>query len=83
MNLKTALLAGLGAMFIAAPAAVQAQDDSYYNDNGYYSDNADSAYHHHRHVYHRADERRGCHLGKRPRYGVFGQLHNRLTIVCN
>jgi len=79
MNLKTALLAALGALCIAAPAAVQAQDY-----DGYYYDTPDNAYHHHRHVYRRSyDDRRGCHLGKRPRYGVFGQLHNRLTIVCN
>ncbi|HEV7159106.1 MAG TPA: hypothetical protein VGN38_12175 [Caulobacteraceae bacterium] len=67
MKFKTALLATLGAMVIAAPAAAQPRNDSGYR------------HHHHRHYVH---ERRGCHLAKRPRYGVFGQLHNRLTIVC-
>ena len=71
MKLKIALLATLGAMAITAPAAARTKDDSGYR------------HHHHRHyAREHARERRGCHLAKRPRYGVFGQLHNRLTIVC-
>jgi hypothetical protein len=81
MTLKTACLAALGALFIAAPAAVQAQDqDTYYDQHPSYAtdEHADAAYHR-RHVEH---ERRGCHIAKRYRYGVFLQRHKRLTIVC-
>jgi hypothetical protein len=67
MNLKTTLLAALGVLIFAAPAAVQGQprdSDSYY-------------YHHHRHYYHR-----GCHVGRRGEYGVFGHYRQRLTVIC-
>jgi len=66
MTLKTTLLAALGAFIIAAPATIQAQPRE--SDDGYYN--------HHRH-YHR-----GCHLGKRGEYGVFGHYHKRLTVLC-
>jgi len=89
MTLKTACLAALGAFVIAAPAAVQAQDSgSYYQDqrpnsderpNTAYDERSDAAYHDRRHVEH---ERRGCHIARRYRYGVFLQRHKRLTIVC-
>lgn len=67
MNLKTTLLAALGALFIAAPA-VQAQPDDY----GYYRN-------HHRH-YSRHDH--GCGFYRRGEYGVFGHYRNRLTFGC-
>jgi hypothetical protein len=67
MNLKTTLLAALGALFIAAPA-VQAQPD----DNGYYRN-------HHRH-YSRNNHR--CGFYRRGEYGVFGHYRNRLTFGC-
>jgi hypothetical protein len=76
MNLKTALLAALGALFIAAPVAVQAQDS---NSSYYYDEHPDTGYTHHRHY---SREGHDCHLGKAPRYGVFGRKRNRLTIVC-
>ncbi len=67
MNLKTTLLAALGALTIAAPAAVQGQPR-----------NSDSYnYHHRHHNYHR-----GCHIGRRGEYGVFGHYRKRLTVVC-
>ncbi len=67
MNLKTSLLAALGALILAAPAVVQGQpqkSDSHYR-------------HHHRHTYHR-----GCHIGRRGEYGVFGHYRQRLTVIC-
>ena len=67
MILKTTLLAALGALFIAAPAAVQAQPRD-----------SDSRHHHHvRHQYHRR-----CGLIRRGEYGVFGHYRNRLTVGC-
>jgi hypothetical protein len=83
MKLKTTLLTALGALTIAAPAAVQAQDSDgrYYDQRPSYAydEPADTGYYR-RHVEH---DRRGCHLARRPRYGVFLQRHNRLTIVCH
>jgi hypothetical protein len=72
MTLKTTLLAVLGALFIAAPAAVQAQPGDY---DGSYYDNPDSGYYHH--------YRRGCHIGRRGEYGVFGRYRQRLTLICH
>jgi hypothetical protein len=66
MILKTTLLAALGALFIAAPAAVQAQPRD-----------SDSYHHHVRHQYHHR-----CGLIRRGEYGVFGHYRKRLTVVC-
>lgn len=52
--------------FIIAAPATIAQPRD--SDDGYYN--------HHRH-YHR-----GCHIGKRGEYGVFGHYHKRLTVLC-
>jgi hypothetical protein len=67
MTLKTTLLAALGALFITAPAAVQAQPGD-----------SDSYYYHHR-IHH---ERRGCYLGRRYEYGLFGHYRPRTTLIC-
>jgi hypothetical protein len=67
MNLKTTLLAALGALFIAAPA-VQAQP-------GHHS----YRHSHYRHYY-RHD--RGCGFYRRGEYGLFGHYRNRLTFGC-
>jgi hypothetical protein len=66
MHLKTTLLAALGALIIATPAAVQGQPR-----------NSHSYYRHHHREYHR-----GCHIGRRGEYGVFGHYKKRLTVVC-
>ena len=83
MNLRTSLLAALGALSIAAPAAVRAQDSdsrAYDQHPSYaYDERGDAAYHDRRNV---EREHRGCHIARRPRYGVFLQRHNRLTVVC-
>jgi hypothetical protein len=67
MILKTTLLAALGALFIAAPAAVQAQP-------------RDSDSYHHHYVRHHDHHR--CGLIRRGEYGVFGHYRNRLTVGC-
>jgi len=67
MILKTTLLAALGALFIAAPAAVQAQprdSDSDYYQHGRY------------HYHHR------CGLIRRGEYGLFGRYRERWTLGC-
>ena len=66
MNLKTILLATLGALLIAAPT-VQAQPAHHYRHS------------HYRHYY-RHDHR--CGFYRRGEYGVFGHYHNRLTFGC-
>jgi hypothetical protein len=81
MTMKSTLLAALGVLSIAAPAAVQAQpaDGSYYDrpdgayyDNGYYPDDGYSYRHY----------RRGCFIGRRGEYGLFGRYRQRLTLIC-
>jgi hypothetical protein len=67
MILKTTLLAGLGALFVAAPAAAQAQP-------------RDSASHHHHHVRHHYHHR--CGLIRRGEYGLFGHYRQRWTLGC-
>lgn len=83
MTMKSTLLAALGALFIAAPAAVQAQpeDGSYYDqpdsryydhpDSGYYAGDAYAPHY-----------RRGCFIGRRGEYGLFGRYRQRLTLIC-
>jgi hypothetical protein len=77
MILKTTLLAALGALFIAAPAAVQAQpsdSDSYY----YQPSDSDSYYYQHsRYHYHHS-----CGLIRRGEYGLFGRYRERWTLGC-
>jgi hypothetical protein len=68
MILKTTLLAGLGALFIAAPAAVQAQP-------------TDSASHHHHHYVRRHYHHR-CGFVRRGEYGLFGHYRQRWTLGC-
>jgi Spy/CpxP family protein refolding chaperone len=70
MTLKSTLLVALGALFIAAPAAVQAQPGD--SDSGYY--------HHHHHYYYRHDH--GCGFYRRGEYGLFGHYQQRLTFGC-
>ena len=77
MTLKTTLLAAVGALIVAGPAAVQAQpydSDSYYYQP-YYSD---GYYYQHRDY----REHRGCYFGKRYEYGVFGRYRPRTTLIC-
>lgn len=73
MTMKSTFLVALGILSIAAPATVQAQPR---DSDGSYYDHSDHAYSHHRH-YHR-----GCHIGRRGEYGVFGHYRQRLTLVC-
>lgn len=71
MTMKSTLLVAQGVLFIAAPAAVQAQPQ---DSDGYYYDHPDDAYSHHRH------HRRGCCIGRRGEYGHYRQ---RLTLICH
>ncbi len=67
MILKTTLLAALGALFIAAPAAVQAQP----RDSDSYQYYQVRPHYHHR-----------CGLIRRGEYGVFGRYRERWTLGC-
>lgn len=67
MILKTTLLAALGALFIVAPAALQAQSR---NSNG----------HHHHYARHHYQHR--CGFVRRGEYGLFGHYRKRWTVGC-
>lgn len=74
MNIKTTLLAGLGALFIAAPLAAQAQvyDEYYYDYPSYY---------HHDYDYNAYGRR--CWIEYRRNYGFFGFFQeDRAVRVC-
>jgi hypothetical protein len=67
MILKTTLLAALGAVLVAAPAAVQAQPTD------------SNSYHHH---YARHHYRHRCGFVRRGEYGLFGHYRQRWTLGC-
>ena len=75
MILKTMLLAALGALSVAAPAAVQAQPRD--SDSHQYYDSDGSQYYQARPHYHHR-----CGLIRRGEYGVFGRYRERWTLGC-
>jgi hypothetical protein len=92
MILKSTLLAGLGALAIAGPAAAQAQATDAPPSNAPPS-NAPPSYssgHHHHYVRHhyvrrdydRRDYHHGCGFYRRYEYGLFGHYQKRWTWGC-
>jgi hypothetical protein len=79
MNMKSTILAAMGALFIAAPAAVQAQP--YDSDSDYYYSYPDRGYYYHDYDYDRYGPR--CWIEYRREYSLFGLLReDRPVRIC-